>query len=489
MVKSDEYDIVRPNATNLFESSRSFGYAIETAIADLIDNSIAAKATSIIITYGIDNYTSFVRIEDNGSGMSEEGLRNAMRVGSVNPLEPRNDDDLGRFGLGLKTSSFSQCRRLTVKSKDKSKVSYIRCWDLDIIADKKDWILLKNCVDAGSEGHLSVFNSESDTGTIVLWEKLDRLIESDELANNKEHFFRKFDNVKKHLGLIFHRFIEEDDISIVVQGDIVKPFNPFVVSEDIPSAELPEESLSINGEIIIIQPYILPHESKLTSDERKYLHIIKGWTEHQGIYLYRNKRLISDGTWLDLDFRKKENQRLCRIKVDIPNTLDKEWQIDVRKASAKIPDFLRKTIKTIFRDAIDKSIRVYTHRGAYVRRKGETKEIVYLWNAKQKNGVKTYLINDKHPLYALLYQYLGSNSVLFKNYISLLAEAIPINLIVNDFSDPQTIIETPLQHQSGAVEDMYHAALQVLINQGVSTEAAARMLNTMDVFQKMNTKL
>ncbi|MDD3876654.1 MAG: ATP-binding protein [Bacteroidales bacterium] len=488
MIKQNQqYDIVRPEPESFLQSARAFGYSVETAIADLIDNSITAKASEIKITYGIDRYTSFVRIEDNGKGMNEKELLNAMKIGSFNPLHARHENDLGRFGLGLKTASFSQCRRLTVKTRNKLGKEFIRCWDLDFVADKKDWVLLRNCADTKSEKILSDFSFDG-AGTIILWEKLDRLVESIELKSDKEHFYRKFDNVRKHLGITFHRFIEADEVSISVNTEGVEAFNPFNISVDVPSTELQEEQLSIRNQQIRIQPYILPHESKLSLDERKELQIIKGWTEHQGIYLYRNRRLIADGSWLDLNFRKKEAQRLCRICIDIPNTLDTEWQIDVKKASAKIPDVIRKRVKSICFSSIEKAIKIYTSRGAYIKRKGQKKEIVYLWLAKQKHGIKTYFINEKHPLFELIAEFLSDESDVFTNYMKLVAEAIPVNLIANDFSDPETIIETPLQNKTSALEKIFYSALSILIGAGVSEAEAKKQLNSMDVFQKLNNK-
>lgn len=485
--QNQKFDIVRPEPESLLQSARSFGYSIETAIADLIDNSITANASEIKITYGIDRYSSFVRVEDNGKGMNEKELLNAMKIGSFNPLDTRHEKDLGRFGLGLKTASFSQCRRLTVKTRNKFGKEFIRCWDLDIVAKEKDWVLLRNIADKFSEKNLSGF-SEKDAGTIILWEKLDRLVESGELKSDKEHFYRKFDNVRRHLGITFHRFIEEDEVSISVNSEVVEAFNPFNVSENVPSTELQEEQLSIRNQQIKIQPFILPHESKLSQDERKQLQIIKGWTEHQGIYLYRNKRLIADGSWLDLNFRKKESQRLCRICIDIPNTLDSEWQIDVKKASAKIPDVIRKRIKAICFLSIEKAIKTYTTRGAYIRRKGQKKEIVYLWLAKQKHGIKTYYINEKHPLFELITDYLLDESEIFTDYMKLVAEAIPVNLIVNDFSDPETVIETPLQNKISALERIFESALSVLVKAGQIEAEARKHLNSMEVFQKLNNK-
>jgi len=480
-----EYDIVRPKPESFLQSTRSFGYSIETAIADLIDNSITAKATEIKITYGIDRYSSFVRVVDNGKGMNEKELLNAMRIGSFNPLDARHENDLGRFGLGLKTASFSQCRRLTVKTRNKTGKVFIRCWDLDIVAKVKDWVLLRGIANKNSEKNLADFSSEG-SGTIILWEKLDRLVESDEVKSDKEHFYRKFDNVRKHLGLTFHRFIEAKEISISVLNDELEPINPFNISLEYPSTELAEEQLSIKQQNILIQPFILPHESKLSSGERNNLEIIRGWTEHQGIFLYRNRRLIADGTWLDLDFKKKESQRLCRIRIDIPNTLDSEWQIDVKKASAKIPDVIRKRIKTICFTSIEKAIKVYTQRGAYLKRKGEKKEIVYLWKAKQKQGKRFYEINKDHPIYQLITAYLEKDAYIFNDYIKLIGESLPINFIVSDFSDPSMTMKDFFEGSKGELKAIYQNTVAALIDAGVSEKDAIEKVNRIECFQQLD---
>lgn len=486
--KEFQYDIVRPDAESFLQSSRSYGYSVETAIADIIDNSITAQASKIIIKYGIDSFSSFVRIEDNGKGMDESELLNAMKIGSFNPLDIRIENDLGRFGLGLKTASFSQCKRLTVKTRNKSGKEFIRCWDLDIVKEEKDWVLLRECADQNSKIKLDAFTSDT-SGTIVLWEKMDRLVEFGEIQSDKEHFYRKFDNVRKHLGLTFHRFIENKEISILLFDDSINAINPFNISETYPSLELQEEQLSINHQSISIQPYILPHESKLTILERNNLELIKGWTEHQGIYLYRNKRLIADGTWLDLDFRKKISQRLCRIRIDIPNTMDKEWQIDVKKSSAKIPDIIRKRIKDICFSSIDKAIKVYTHRGAYVKRKGEKDKIVYIWKIRQKKGKRYYEINIIHPIFELITEYLEDDAYIFKDYIKLIAESLPISYIVHDFSDPSLTMKGFFEDSNDDLKAIYLNTIKALINAGISESIAIEKANKIECFQTIKSQI
>lgn len=478
------YDIVRPEPDSLLQSARSFGYTIETALADLIDNSITAEASEIAIAYGVEHFNSFVRIEDNGKGMTEKELLNALKMGSFNPLTERHDNDLGRFGLGLKTASFSQCRRLTVKTKTSDGNTFVKCWDLDVVADEKDWVLLRGFADSSSQKNMGEF-SLANSGTIILLEKLDRLQETNDGKSEKEHFYRKFENVKKHLGVIFHRFLESEEIKLKVLNESVSPISPFYISDTIPATELAEEQLSIRGHSITIQPYILPHESKLTIDERKQLQIIKGWTEHQGIYLYRNRRLISDGTWLDLDFRKKDSQRLCRIAIDIPNTLDKEWQIDVKKSSAKIPDIIRKRIKEICFASIEKAIKVYTHRGAYIRGKGEKRELVYIWKARQKQGKRSYEINKEHPINELITDYLRENAYIFNDYMKLIGETLPVSLIVGDFSDPTVLMKDFFEDAREDLKAIYKNTIKALVSAGLSEADATEKVNKIECFQNI----
>ena len=480
-MKQKLYDIVRPDPEKEVNSLRAFGYSVETAIADLIDNSVTAGADKIFVTYDIDSFGSYVRIEDNGKGMSEEELINAMKLGSFNPSDERNTNDLGRFGLGLKTASFSQCKRLSVLSDD-GKSSNIRVWDLDIIQEEKEWVLYKKCLDDHSSRKLG--KSESNNGTVVLWEKLDRLVETGNPDTDKVNFYRKFENVKKYLRLVFHRFLEKKMLSICINEESISPINPFVISEEKHSQELQESFFVINNSQISVRPYILPHEAKLSKIEQKQYDIMRGWIEHQGIYLYRNDRLIIDGSWMDLKLKQRESQRLVRICIDITNKHDKEWQIDVRKASAKVPDIIRKNIFKICTDAITHGIKVYTHRGAYIRRKGEKREIVYTWVCKTRNGEKFYQINPLHPLYVLITDILGDNQQIFRSYIKTIESTIPVGMILNDSYDENVILRQSLENDQEQIKMIYVELIKSMNASGIDIEQAKELLKTTDLFSK-----
>ncbi len=132
-MENDRYLSLAPSPLPLIESLRDIGYSMETAIADIIDNSITAKATNVWIRFSWNFDNPWIAIIDDGYGMTENVLIEAMRFGSKNPRDDRPEDDLGRFGLGMKTASFSQCRHLTVLSKQNRHLSCCD-WNLDKIA-------------------------------------------------------------------------------------------------------------------------------------------------------------------------------------------------------------------------------------------------------------------------------------------------------------------------------------------------------------------
>jgi hypothetical protein len=199
-------EIAKPNPKSTINSYRSFGYNLSTAIADIIDNSISANADSISISYKWSEQDSFISIKDNGDGMNKDELVLAMTPGSKDPEDERSEKDLGRFGMGLKTASFSQCKRLTCVSKRTNYSTIKRCWDIDFINEQEEWRLLDYISD------LSFLNdiNEQNSGTLVLWEKLDRIVGNAESNNEsvKNAFYQEMENVREHLSLVFHKFIE-----------------------------------------------------------------------------------------------------------------------------------------------------------------------------------------------------------------------------------------------------------------------------------------
>jgi hypothetical protein len=320
-----------PEASSMIETFRAIGYNIETAIADIIDNSISANSKNVWVNFEWKGADTWLSVKDDGIGMNNEELIQAMRPGSKNPLADRSSKDLGRFGLGLKTASFSQARQLTVLSKKQDCSSVFWTWDLDYINQTGKWDLINYLPPNFDENSLGKLSS----GTLVIWNNIDRVVkhfhQNDNNALDKFMFIMEL--VKKHLAMVFHRFIENKKIKIFFRDIEVKPWNPFLLGEQA-TQPFSEEQLH-NGKVII-KGFVLPHKSKIDEETYKFAEGTKGWNEHQGFYIYRNERLLLAGDWLGL-FRKEEHYKLIRIQIDIPNSLDADWQIDIKKSIARPP--------------------------------------------------------------------------------------------------------------------------------------------------------
>jgi hypothetical protein len=189
---------IPPNVSNFVKSLRDIGYTLEIAVADILDNSISANANHIQI-YAAPNPKMIFCIFDNGNGMTEDELIEAMRLSSKSPHDVRDEKDLGKFGLGLKTASFSQCKKLTVLSKQNNIIS-IKQWDLDYIADKNDWLLITPDLSDFKNIPLLDELNNTGTGTLVVWQNID---------NYEENFSESVNKVRQHLSLVFHRFLED----------------------------------------------------------------------------------------------------------------------------------------------------------------------------------------------------------------------------------------------------------------------------------------
>ena len=211
-----------PSAAALSESMRDLGYSLETAVADIVDNSISAEATNIDILCDLTQQNPTLVVVDDGKGMSEDEIVAAMRHGSVNPGAMRGPYDLGRFGLGLKTASFSQCRSLTVASAQNGNRSAAE-WDLDLVNEKDDWMI--SILDEEDILSLPFIDRLGEKGTIVIWRTLDRLFEDEDGARRDEIVNEKLDLVERHLSLVFHRFLAGElkgrkKIAISINGSI-----------------------------------------------------------------------------------------------------------------------------------------------------------------------------------------------------------------------------------------------------------------------------
>lgn len=414
-----------PSASNFIESMRSIGYSFETALCDVIDNSISAKATKIDIKLIINNNNPIIQIIDNGYGMSETELLEAMRLGSKNPLETRNIDDLGRFGLGLKSASFSQCRLLTVLSKKNNEINGYQ-WDLNFVAksNKFEVIRLSN---KEIKSVQSIDYLSNSSGTIVEWQYFDRI--EDMATDTVNELTQLMDNAFEHIALIYHRFLK-NKLVILINGTEVIPKDPFLLGNP-GTQERPTKKVKIDGKVIVLHPYVLPHYTKLSSEDKRLLGKVNEPYQAQGFYLYRNKRLIVWGDYLGLA-RKTELGKNLRIQVDIPNSLDYLWEIDIKKSRATIPSKIKKNLLSAITDGESVSKRVNKFRG--------NKEIVSehtIWNFVEDREENFHFeINDNNPLYTELLKSMNDNQKkMFKILMTAISSNIPTQKIYSEIAE------------------------------------------------------
>lgn len=466
------------------ESLRAFGYDLPSAIADLIDNSIFAGAKNIWVDFNWHGEHSTCIVTDDGRGMTEEVLKIAMRTGSQNPLESRDATDLGRFGSGLKTASFSQCRKLTVRSKSSTnRVEATRCWDLDFVAHKKKWLLLREAA-KGSEKYFNKLNTLTH-GTAVLWEKMDRIVKEYELDNehHRSFFHNRIEEVEIYLSMVFHRFMEEKKrLKIFVNNNEVIPWDPFLKSEKA-TQHLPEEKLSVFQKEIHITPYILPHHSKLIPIEK---HAKaggpKGWNQQQGFYVYRNERLLVPGDWLGLpSCAKEEHYKLARIQLDLPNSMDQEWEIDVKKTKARPPDVLRKELKRIASATRGLASEIYRHRGKIVARKNSQNHM-FVWKQLVRRGKYFYQVNREHPLVKLALK--SDKDKTIERILKIVEETIPTSqIIITNSEQPDKLSgfeDIPEKEIIMLISEVYNA----MVEQGISYSVAIERLYIMEPFSQ-----
>lgn len=339
-----------PSAARTVASLRDIGYDPPRAIADLVDNSIAAGATRINVTMEYDGAESWIRVADDGCGMDAATLQEAMRYGSEREYEP---DDLGKFGFGLKTASTSQCRRVTVASrraKQKARME-VRCLDLDHIEDTSRWEIL---VLEGSDRPYRVTDPLLEhPGTVVLWEKLDRILPYKDRWGERarKKLLALAEEVDLHLGMVFHRFLTGEGTSpiltITVNNSKVAPWDPFCRSEP-KTQEFPAKNLQVVGDagvdFVRLRSYILPPQKEFSSDAawRRASGPLQ-WNRQQGFYIYRANRLIQSGGWNRLR-APDEHTKLARLSLDFFPELDAVFGINIAKAYVNLPQDLREQL-------------------------------------------------------------------------------------------------------------------------------------------------
>lgn len=472
-------ELVPPRAEHLVLSLRAVGYSFAAAVADIIDNSITAGARNVHIVPNWSGADSSLRIIDDGHGMDGSTLVEAMRLGSRSPSDARAPGDLGRFGLGLKTASFSQCKSLSVLTRKAGGTPVMRRWDLDHVCQVGEWELLSTAR-SGSEEQLQL-PDDGKPGTVVLWEAMDRITrnaaEGDEQAHR--NFLHLMETLEHHLAMVFHRFLGKR-LRIQVGRNEVVPWDPFMTGHDA-TQRFPVEQLGLESARIRISGYVLPHVSRLTNREHREGGGHDGWNERQGFYVYRNDRLLVAGDWLGLGFKKEEHVKLARIAIELPNTVDSEWSIDIKKSVARPPALLKRDLKRVAEAIRRQASEVYRHRGKTLATStsGHDESV---WVRHMKEQRVSYRLDRQHFLIKHLRTATTDRAAL-DALLRLIEETVPVPTILCDgFERPEQQSQPFEGAPTSEIAAMASALFGVFIKDGYSPQQAAERLMALEPF-------
>lgn len=486
MTDAPDHDLVPPNAGSLIEALRSLGYSTPAAIADILDNALSAGATHIHVSMIWAGKLSRVLIVDSGRGMSTGELREAMRTGGRSPSSERAPGDLGRFGLGLKTASFSQCRRVSVASRAAGYPTAVRRWDLDHVQHTGEWQLLHG-LDPDSPG--GMLPESWLSGTAVLWEVMDRVVAGERADDRSAHrrFLQLTDNVRDHLAMVFGRFITCHGVHITLNGNAIRAWDPFLC-EDPGTQTLPTENLSDHGEKIRLQGHVLPHPSRMEAGEVERAMGPLGWSEQQGFYVYRGDRLLVAGGWLGLGYRCDEAHRLARISVDISTASDARWDIDVRKSRARPPGTLRDGLRHYADRVRARALEVH-HQRARTTRRHPTAEVLPLWQTDTGGGqVRQHIVRD-HPLVCAVAAGSRDPARGLESLLRMLEATVPVERIWVENPVAGSPPEMMRVHSEVALLELMTGVLYILCAGGQSREDALGIMERMDLFREHSTLL
>jgi hypothetical protein len=462
---------------HLMESMRAVGYTLETAVADVIDNSITAQATTVDVLFA-GSPQPFIAVLDNGIGMDLDGLCEAMRLAGRSPLQTRNAGDLGRFGLGLKTASLSQCRELTLVSKLDGELHGVR-WSLDHLTATGRWALLVlGPTELADLPHVDRL-AKGSSGTLVVWRDLDQL---NALPGQLDRTLdEEMVRVRDHLALVFHRFTgtKKDSISIRVNGAVVPSTDPFL-SDHRGTQHGPAESFEIDGQPVRVQPYTLPYVSKLSAAERTRAQVAGKLRDSQGFYIYRAGRLVIWGTWFRI-VPKDDLGKLARVRVDIPNTLDHLWSLDIKKSTASPPPEVRKVLKRLAERIVRPSKATHLYRGRPV---ANDDPVHRLWNLVEERGTFRYEVNRAHPSLVMLSESASSESLTaIEQVLRALETSFPVEDAYNRLGG-----DIPLAAQDidrSGLKDMARQIWLVHAAQGGTADDFAGRLSSAEPFSKL----
>lgn len=455
-----------PPASSLIESIRSIGYSFDSAIADIVDNSISASSKNVAIKVSNNlNSPVYVSIVDDGVGMTFEKLQMAMSLGGRGPSSERSNSDLGRFGLGLKTASFSQATVLTVISKTSTNDDLLGIeWDLDHVVETNRWeasvLTHAECLDKLKARDIDYFLH----GTAVCWTNCDRVIQGLKTHDDLSLYLnRLIENLNHKLSLVYHKYLDKKSLAITVNNNKIIAMDPFCIKSSGDAAcstMLFEETFPVENTTVTIRAYLLPHISRMGGINReKQVSIDGDHTASQGLYLYRLDRLIASGGWQNL-VRKSEANKLARVEVSFGNDADHLWQLDIKKSTAILPLAIRVRLRDLIRNISLKSREVFSSR---TRMKKTNPNSIWERLYDKETRTISYQIDRHHPIMESMISDFGSKAELAEDLLFFIESTFPTDLIANDLiTNDVSLDQTPdeVVNKISSLADIVSAAGQ-----------------------------
>lgn len=416
------------------------GYDFCTAISDIVDNSVSAGSSTVKIFSPPGLASPYLTIIDDGHGMTEHELINNMRIGCKDPSDTRSIEDLGRFGSGMKIASFSQAKKLIVLSKTKNTSIVGASWDVDRIIDEDAW-----CLEQLDKADISFLEKEGmvkieSQGTQVIWQKLSCCHQDAHNLDYDRQIASLLASAKKHIGLHFHRFMRgSDKLSFSINNNPVEATDPFMTSSS-GYQEGRSEKFRCKGGHIKIKTHVLPSLSRMSEYEMSLQGGAAEIAQNQGLYIYRNKRLINAGGWLNLS-KHHQLSALARIQIDIPSALDDEWSTDVKKATLQLPPRMKRDLQKYLSDPINRSHKVYKERS-------KKSEANLFWKIcdNQDEKLITYEVHSSNSKLAQLFEKIPSSlRPTLAAYLKDLSSELPLHHIYTTMADrPKDIDQTKI---------------------------------------------
>ena len=422
-----------PNPINLLESNRSLGYSIEEAVSDLIDNSIAAKAKNISIYLNWNNSKPFFALTDDGIGMSIKNneLINSFKLGSSNPLEERDPNDLGRFGFGMKTASLSQSKSFVVLTKTNEEGLVSRCLDLNYITNLDDGWKLRHTNKEELFGFDNII-SNYDSGTAIIWNNWDKA------PVKKDDFDFISNKIYDYVSVCFHRFIEKD-VKIFLNDNEIYACSP-IPNNAGGAEEFSHISLASNREVKL-SAYVIQHPMKWEENYEHSLNfnsykLFNGFERQQGIYIYRCNRLLTpNGGWLGV-LKAGNSAKLARVTIDYPNNADTVWSLDITKTNAFIPYEFVNEIKA-FTEKIKKRSNIKINRGNRMIREKISNTDGRMWKEFRDNINESlkFVLNKDHELIKTFAKENKIKTSEINSLLDTISDCLPTKKIIENYDD------------------------------------------------------